>query len=599
MGTLPLLLGLSLLLSQPFPGEPQAPGAPDLGMAVRQVQMLENANRVEEAYKLYQDLYSYFSDEPFVLNGLRRLSAKLERPNEFISLLETRFKAHPGSKFEYQALGSAYLDAGRKDDARKTFDKLIALNPKNMESYSFTASAYIQKGLFKEGAEVYLNGRKARGGELFFANELADLYERMKDYPRAVRERLTLLKSDPHSWEWQEGYILKDGEGMDGGAFARLLEEEAKKAPSASDQMYKILGDFQLKQKRHDKALEAYQRIKSLQGERFYLEFGKACENAGAWEPALRAYQTLLQTQPRSPYCSQARLSIARILRNLKRYPEALDLCLLVPKENAQSREAPQALLLAGDICLAELSQPDKALGYYREVMKAYSWTGESRTASLREMDALLQKGDLGKVKESAGKLLASKPNEEIVTGTLFRLGESFFYAGDFDTSAAVFARLAKSYPSSPLVSRALERVIFIGEMKEKDLKALKALSHALLLGVERKDEAAINELRTLLAQTKEPELSAQVYLEISTVYENQGKYPQALEACRSVMTTYPQSRLAPFALDRMSEVYAERMKDSKKAGETLETLILQYPQSLLADGARRRLEELNRVEKE
>jgi len=65
------------------------------------------------------------------------------------------------------------------------------------------------------------------------------------------------------------------------------------------------------------------------------------------------------------------------------------------------------------------------------------------------------------------------------------------------------------------------------------------------------------------------------------------------------VMTSYPQSRLAPFALDRMSEVYAGRMKDSKKAGETLETLILQYPQSLLADGARRRLEELNRVEKE
>jgi len=599
MGTLPLLLGLSLLLTQPFPGEPQAPGAPDLGVAVRQAQMLENANRIEDAYKLYQDLYPFYPEEPFVLNGLRRLSAKLERPNEFISLLETRFKTHPGSRFEYQALGSAYLDAGRKDDARKAFDKLIALDPKNMESYSFTASAYVQKGLFKEGAEAYLNGRKAMGQELYFANELADLYERMKDYPRAVRERLTLLKSDTHSWEWQEGYILKDGEGMDGGAFARLLEDEARKAPNASDQMYKILGDFQLKQKRHDKALEAYQRIKSLQGERFYLEFGRACENAGAWEPALRAYQTLLQTQPKSPYISQARLSMARILRNLKRYPEALDICLLVIKENSRSREAPQALLLAGDICLEELSQPDRALGYYRELMKDYSWTQESRSASLREMDALLQKGDLGKVRESAGKLLASKPNEEMATGALFRLGESFFYSGDFDTSAVVFAKLAREHPSSPLASKALERVIAIGEVKDKDPKVLKAMSHALLLAVERKDEAALNELRALLSQTKEPELSAQVYLEIGKVYENQGKYPQALEACRSVLTNYPQSRLAPFALDRMSIVYAGRMKDDKKAGESLETLILQYPQSLLADGARRRLEELNRVEKE
>ena len=240
MNTIFLLLSLSFLIVQPFPGEPQAPGAPDLGWAVRQAQMLENANRVEEAYKFYQSLYPYYPDEPFVLTGLRRLSAKLERPNEFISLLETRFKTHPGSKFEYQALGSAYLDAGRKDDAKKAFDKLIALDPKNMESYSVTASAFVQKGLFKEGAEAYLNGRKARGEELYFANELADLYERMKDYPRAVRERLTLLKSDTHSWEWQEGYILKDGEGMDGGSFARLLEDEAKKAPNASDQMYKL-----------------------------------------------------------------------------------------------------------------------------------------------------------------------------------------------------------------------------------------------------------------------------------------------------------------------------------------------------------------------
>lgn len=599
MGILPLLLGLSLLLAQPFPGEPQAPGAPDLGMAVRQAQMLENANRIEDAYKLYQDLYPYYPDEPFVLNGLKRLSQRLERPSEFITLVEARLKTHPGSRFEYQALGSAYLDAGRKDDAKKAFDKLIALDPKNMESYSVAASAYIQKGLFKEGAEAYLNGRKARGQELFFANELADLYERMKDYNKAVRERLTLLKSDPHSWEWQEGYILKDGEGMDGGAFTRLLEDEAKKTPNASDQMYKILGDFQLKQKRYDKALEAYQKIKSLQGERFYLEFGRACENAGAYEPALRSYQTLLQNQPKGPYTAQARLSMGRILRLLKRYPEALDLCLLVQKENPQSREAPQALLLAGDICLEELSQPDRALGYYREVMKSYAWSGESRTASLREMDALLQKGDLGKVRESAGKLLSGKPNEEMATGTLFRLGESFFYAGDFDTSASVFAKLAREHPSSPLASKALERVIAIGEVKDKDPEMLKAMSHALLLAVERKDEPALNELRTLLSRTREPELSAQVYLEISTVYENQGKYPQALEACRSVLTNYPQSRLAPFALDRMSEVYAERMKDRKKAGESLEALILQYPQSLLADGARRRLEELNRVEKE
>jgi len=599
MNTLFFLLGLSFLIVQPFPGEPQAPGAPDLGTAVRQAQALENANRIEDAYKFYQSLYPYYPDEPFVLTGLRRLSQRLERPNEFIALVETRLKTHPGSRFEYQALGGAYLDAGRKDDSKKAFDKLIALDPKNMESYSVIASAYAQKGLFKEGAEAYLNGRKARGEELYFANELADLYERMKDYPKAMRERLILLKSNPQSWEWQEGYILKDGEGMDAGAFARLLEDEAKKAPNASDQMYKILGDFQLKEKRHDKALEAYQKVKSLQGDRFYIEFGRACERAGAWEPALKAYQTLLQNEPRSQYAPLARLSMGRILRNLKRYPEALDLCLLVLKEQAQSREAPQALLLAGDICLDELSQPDKALGYYREVMKSYSWTGESRTASLREMDALLQKGDLGKVRESAGKLLVSKPNEEMTTGTLFRLGESFFYSGDFDTSAAVFAKLAKEHPSSPLVSRALERVITIGEIKEKDPKALQAMSHALLLGVERKDEAALNELRVLLSQTKEPELSAQVYLEIAGVYDNQGKYPQAVEACRSVMSSYPQSRLAPFALERMSEVYAERMKDKKKAGESLETLILQYPQSLLADGARRRLEELNRAEKE
>lgn len=570
-----------------------------MGQAVRQAQLLENANRIEDAYKLYQELYPYYPDEPFVLNGLKRLSAKLERPNEFITLVETRLKTHPGTKPEYQALGSAYLDTGRKEDAKKAFDKLIALDPRNRETYSGIANAYVQKGLFKEGAEAYLAGRKAMGQELYFADELANLYERMKDYPKAARERLILLAASPESWEWQEGYLMKDGEGMGQEAFASLLEDEARKAPGASDPCYKILGDFQLKQKRYDKALEAYQKVKSLQGERFNLEFGKACENAGAWEPALRAYGTLIQSQPKSPLISQARMGSARCLRLLKRYPEALTLCQQVARENPQSQEAPQALLLAGDISLDELAQPDKALDYYREARQSYSWTQESRTASLRELDALLQKGDLGRVQEDAGKLLSTKPGEDLVTGALFRLGESFFYRGDFDTSAAVFGKLAKDHPASPVAGKALERIITISEIKEQDPKALKELSHALLLAMERKDEEALNELRTLLSQTREPGLAAQAYLEIAKVYENQGKYPQALEACQSVLTSYPQSRLAPFALDRMSALYAERLKDDKKAGETLEALILQYPQSLLAEGARRKLEEIKRGEKE
>jgi tetratricopeptide (TPR) repeat protein len=598
MSFIVFLLSATLLIAQPFIGEPKPQGTPDLGQVVRQAQMLENANRIEDAYKLYQELYPYYPDEPLVLTGLKRLSAKLERPNEFIALVEGRLKTHPGTRPEYQTLGSAYLDAGRKDDAKKAFDKLIALDPKNRETYSAIANAYVQKGLFKEGAETYLAGRKAMGQELYFADELAELYERMKDYPRAARERLILLKSNPQSWEWQEGYLMKDGEGMAPEPFASLLEEEVRKAPGASDPLYKTLGDFQLKQKRYDKAFEAYQKVKSLQGERFNLEFGKACENAGAWEPALRAYQTLLQTQPKSYLASQARMGSARCLRLLKRYPEALTQCLQVTRENPQSQEAPQALLLAGDICLDELAQPDKALGYYREVKQSYSWTPESRTASLRELDALLQKGDLGRVQEAAGKLLSTNPGEELVTGALYHLGESFFYNGDFDTSAAVFGKLAKEHPASPLVSKALERVITIGEVKEKDPKALKEMSHALLLSVERKDEDALNELRSLLSQTREPGLAAQVYLETAKVYEDQAKYPQALEACRSVLTNYPQSRLAPFALDRMSALYSERLKDDKKAGESLEALILQYPQSLLADGARRKLEELNRRER-
>lgn len=598
MNLLVLLLSANFLFAQPYLGEPKPQGTPDLGQAVRQAQMLENANRIEDAYKLYQDLYPYYPDEPLVLTGLRRLSVRLNRPDEFITLLETRLKTHPGTRPEYQALGSAYLNIGRKDDAKKAFDKLVALDPKNRESYTGIASAYIQKGLFKEGAETYLAGRKALGQEMYFAYELADLYERMKDFPKAAKERLAMVAASPESWEWQEGYLMKDGEGMASEAFASLLEDQASKSPKASDPIYKILGDYQIKQKRYDKALVAYQKVKSLQGERFYLEFGKACENAGTFEPALRAYGIMLQTHPKSAFAPQAKLGSARCLRLLKRYPEALALCQEVSQESPNSQEAPQALLLAGDISLTELSQPDKALGYYQDLVKRFPWTQESRTASLRELDALLQKGDLGKVQETAGKLLSNQLGEETTTGASYRLGESFFYGGNFDTSAAVFEKLAKEHPTSPLAARALGRVITITEVKEKDPKALKALSHALLLAVERKDDQALNELRAILSETRDPGLSAQVYLETARVYESQGKYPQALEACKSVLANYPQSRLAPFALDEMSSVYSERLKDDKKAQESLETLILQYPQSLLAEGARRKLEELNRGEK-
>jgi tetratricopeptide (TPR) repeat protein len=83
-------------------------------------------------------------------------------------------RANPADPFPRYALALEYKNAGRLDDARTTFDALMAANPDYTAAYLHAGNTLLALGLREEARAVYQRGVEActRRGDSHARGEL-------------------------------------------------------------------------------------------------------------------------------------------------------------------------------------------------------------------------------------------------------------------------------------------------------------------------------------------------------------------------------------------------------------------------------------------
>jgi TolA-binding protein len=149
---------------------------------------------------------------------------------------------------------------------------------------------------------------------------------------------------------------------------------------------------------------------------------------------------------------------------------------------------------------------------------------------------------------------------------------------------------VVEGHKESEAVNDALERVLLIGENQGEELKEY---AKAELLGIEGKYDAGIGLLRKIIGRSSSSPLAPRATFLMGDLLKGKGEVHQAIGAYQDIISNYPESPLCPYAKLQVGEIYASELRDKKKGIRELEGLLMEYPNSVLCELVRERIEEL------
>jgi protein O-GlcNAc transferase len=255
---------------------------------------LRDSGSREEAVDCFERLFrKELSRRPltgFAYDELVRIYREEKRWGKLLSVCERAAAAQPEDVGLLRTLGEAYLEAGRRDGALETFEKLAALETDVPEHWCALGNARLAAGDPGQAEAAYLRAAELdpAGAPAFF-NRLADgcLRAGCPEQARAALLRCLALSPDEPLYRMALGDIL-----IRLGNLEAAVEAYARAAalnPAAAGGCWNRLGNRLAKDGLHLPAMEAFLKAVAVEPEnpRYLLRLAAAYAAGGLADAAL------------------------------------------------------------------------------------------------------------------------------------------------------------------------------------------------------------------------------------------------------------------------------------------------------------------------
>jgi tetratricopeptide (TPR) repeat protein len=216
-----------------------------------------------------------------------------------IDSLSRLIKANPGAERAYILLGTAYMAAGRLNDAITTYNQALQKFPRNAEAPHLIGVALKQQGRYDEARKVFERIAQANPDDHYTAMELVALDLQAKNTDAAARRIQAWIDKSPNDaapiFEMAKlRYYLKDSKG------AQALLEKVIDMNKDAVAAYVLLGRIYLESNQLDSALQKAKEVLAKQpnDSAALLLSGMIYENKRDYNNARDTYEKLLKVNP-------------------------------------------------------------------------------------------------------------------------------------------------------------------------------------------------------------------------------------------------------------------------------------------------------------
>lgn len=592
--------------------------SPDLSTKFRLAQSYEQAGDHENAMKLYEELHAKDAGNFVYFEGLRRTYLQLKRYPEAATLIRQRLASNPADINLLGLLGSVYYKTGQEQEAYAEWDRAIAADPANPNVYRAVANVLLENRLLDRTAELYRRARVACNDPGLFVIDLAQLLAVSMDYAGATQEYLQWLKQNPTQLGFVQGRMAAFT-GKDDGRIAAI--GAVRNALKRDDDLglHRLLGWLYLEGKQFTEAFAVFKTIDTkakAQGAEIYA-FAERAYKEKAFDVAARAYVEAINTPvgaPRMPYAKygyasalkeisiltdtlQATVSSQQypVAETQSRYTDVINRFRQVIEEYPRTEFAARSYHQIGTIQFERLFDLDAALASFEQVERELPGsTLIHHQVALEIGEVLIARGDTVRA-ASRFRAVAAAPNAtpDQQDEATYRLAELMYFGGDFQKAIELLSNITLNLKAD-YANDALLLLAFLQENVTTGEAALKEFARADLLARQRKNTQAIPLFLSVIERYPQALLVDDALMKVAALQTQAGLFGDAIASYGRLLNEFKESSIA---LDRarfsMAEVFQFGLNDKARAIETYEKLLVDFPQSLLATIARKRIREL------
>jgi tetratricopeptide (TPR) repeat protein len=577
----------------------------------RNASQLETRGEFERALSLYLELFDRFPEyNPFYDGAIRSFIAlgEFEEALGWVDALKDSMLslARPAdlTAFERERLGNYIVDGGRM--VGKTGDRETALErweavydiPLTSTGPFFRLFNAMIEIRYPDGLEdMVKKAREASGNPSLLASALANFFATQGRVDRAIDEWLRLMELQPR----QAGSIKQRILGLPEDETTRDQIETSLKEGLSRDairlQVVELLGSFYFRSRQWE---EAYEQVKSAdqQGGSSGLAtliFAEKLVTENIHVLARRVLDDLQTSYPHLANSARGVFAQARALQATGEFEQSDSVfSVLSLGPNLGTSQGQEALLLQAQMRLNQLKQPAQARELLEGALERLPRMRNPGEAILLIGDSYLIERKLAAALETyleaSGGRYGRQP--DLQARALINAANVDFYSGEIARAMERFQEASRKSPDGLLTNDALDMLELLrgGSTDSVGLAQFARAAFEERIG----NTAAAESLYTSLLQTRHAgDIAERTLLKIAQIDRQAGRIEEALQSYNQALEKFPKSLRAPQILLESGKIHQYDLIDPRGASQYYERILIDHPNSLQVDEARRLLRDL------
>lgn len=574
-------------------------------------QQYDDKGEAEKAKSVYDELVRQKENIPLVHARYVRLLMNNNHLDEAEKYVKKVIRQFPDNMLYQLDAGIIALRQGDEARAGQYFSDVTQKATGDPYSIRVVAAHLARNELMDRAIKVYQAGRRASGDPALYALELANVYQRLNERDKMIREYFAYANEDQSRLGYVKNVLqnaLTEEDDLD--SLGVMLLDKVQESPD--NPLYsELLIWVQLQQKNFYGAFmqaRALDRRNRTEGDRVMEVADIALENRD-YENALKMYDYVIDKYKRTPNYAVARrnkisareqlvknrfpVDQEEIVKLIEGYQDFID-------ESYQSPVGPSITTLEAMRSQANLyafyrDEKDRAIEILKQVSDHPKANAELRALCKLDMgDIYLLMDQPWESTLLYAQVEKSNKDEQVGYEAKLRSGKLSYYKGNFELAQGHLDVL-KEATTREIANDAMNLSLLIQNNTALDTSgaAMRSYADVELMLFQNQPQQALQRLDSMLRIYTQHDLSDEIYWLKAKVNERLGNFEQSLSNLGKIVESYPHDILGDDALFMTGKLYEEQLDDEKQAMETYTQFLKEYPGSIYVAEVRKRVRKL------
>ncbi len=581
----------------------------EISRTSRAARQAETAGDFAHALELWKTVIEQRPGDFSAYGGIKHCLENLKRFDEALAFLDkTLATATRGTSGIDAATVSAdrvevLFAAGRTKDADAEIERVVSANRGYLNLYRDLSNVLYAQSRPDDAVALLKRGRRETGQPYLFAREIAQFAEARMDWGSAVTEYLLYLAESPDRISFVTGalgdILLEPGGDtlVVNGISAQLKDAD----PTQRETLLELQAGLLFRAQRYEEALSAYQQLDQMHGGTGteLLDLAGRLADEGQLELALKSYALLLTRNPQPDVRCRALIGKTRAAERLGWLDSARVACEAVLNPGSPLGAIVEANYRLGRITLQQRGSTEEARSHFEAAAKIIKQSPTSagpfaepiliQLAITYELDNQLERAK----QEIKNLVKAVGSRGGAASEARMELARLAFRQGDLESAGNEANALLAADAGSPSSNEAVELLALLDKLKETP-DALKILGQADMLHLLHKEDEATRLLDSLAASGSTPLVREEALWKGWELATEMNLPREALSRIERIVALGLTSLKRDKAILEAGILYQE-LGDLPRASASFDSLLREYPDSPLANQARKLAKSIHR----